>query len=212
MTGGPTFPVQHTMGDAPGAIMDLVRCAGSQGGRSLPVIGITGPVASGKSTLASRLSACVISTDDYLPDYDTTPEHVRDLPEYADLARLHADLVSLRSGRETRVPRWSFETHSRVGERVVVPADVIVVEGLHALHAAHAGAVDVRVFVEAGASLRRARWEARERAGDRGWDVPYALEFFDRVAEPTFERFAPGYKASAHVIVVNDGAAFRTGA
>jgi uridine kinase len=52
------------------------------------VVGITGAVAAGKSTLARRISACVVSTDHYLPDYDRTPEHLRDLPESSDLARL----------------------------------------------------------------------------------------------------------------------------
>ncbi len=184
----------------------LALLDGAGGGRekdAVRVVAITGPVASGKSTLAATLSACVISTDDYLPDYDRTPEHLRDLPEHADLDRLAQDLAGLRAGRPTHVPRWSFDSHSRVGERLVHPGPIVVVEGLHALHAQHAPAVDVRVFVEADAGLRRERWEARERAGERGWDVAYALEFFDRVAEPTFARFADTYRASAHMVVVN---------
>src|SRR5207253_1981641 len=93
------------------------------------VVGITGPVGAGKSTLAARLSACVISTDHYLPDYDTTPEHERDLPEKADLARLLEDLRSLREGRATRIPQWSFHTHGRVGEKTIGPHALVVVEG-----------------------------------------------------------------------------------
>jgi uridine kinase len=204
---GPVSPISRitrTMEHAPAAILELVKSRSWEHASGVVrVVGITGAVASGKSTLAAKLSSCVLSTDDYLPDYDRTPEHLRDLPEMADLARLLDDLRSLRAGKRTRVPRWSFETHSRVGEREVEPggSGLVVVEGLHALHAAHATAVDVRVFVDAPAALRRARWEARERAGDRGWDVAYALEFFDRVAEPTFARFAPAYRESAHVIV-----------
>src|SRR5206468_995088 len=48
------------------------------------VIGITGPVGAGKSALARLLSACVVTTDDYLPDYDKVEFHERDLPEKAD--------------------------------------------------------------------------------------------------------------------------------
>ena len=194
-----TLPSAH----AAAKILALAQGLAQRGDAAIPVVGITGPVASGKSTLAAKLSACVISTDDYLPDYDRTPEHLRDLPDMADLPRLLKDLKNLRAGRRTRVPRWSFDTHSRVGEREVEPAELVVVEGLHALHAAHAEVVDLRVFVEAPAEVRRARWEARERAGDRGWDVAYAMEFFDRVAEPTFARFEPIYRASAHLIVTS---------
>ncbi len=167
------------------------------------IVGITGPVGAGKSTLAARLSGCVIATDHYLPDYETTPRHERDMPERSDLARLLADLRSLRMGNPTAIPQWSFHTHSRTGERVVEPAEVIVVEGLHALHQTHAGALDVRVYVDAPAAVRLARWESLALGGERGWGVEETREFFVMVAEPTFHARADGYRASAHVVVVN---------
>lgn len=167
------------------------------------VVGVTGPVGAGKSTLASRLSACIIATDHYLPDYDTTPQHERDLPERSDLARLLADLRSLRAGRPTAIPQWSFHTHSRIGELTVSPAELIVVEGLHALHETHAGALDVRVYVDAPPDVRLARWENLARTGERGWGVEETREFFVRVAEPTFHERSGGYRDAAHVVVVN---------
>jgi uridine kinase len=169
------------------------------------IVGITGPVGAGKSTLAARLSACVISTDHYLPDYDTTPEPERDLPERSDLARLLADLHSLRAGLPTRIPQWSFHTHSRVGELEVHPHDLIVVEGLHALHETHAPGLDIRVFVDAPAAIRWARWENLALTGQRGWGVDETRTFFNTVAEPTFQARAQMYRSSAHIVVVNDG-------
>lgn len=204
----PRRPVVVPMADAVAAIRQAIGAADTIGTRAprMQVVGITGPVGAGKSTLAARLSDCVLSTDDYLPDYDRTPEHLRDLPEHADLARLLEDLSSLRDGRVTRVPRWSFQSHSRVGEREVTPPAhrLIVIEGLHALHHVHAHALDVRVFVDAPATVRWQRWEQLESSGQRGWGVEYAREFFDRVAEPTFERYAPHYRNAASIIVLND--------
>ena len=168
------------------------------------LVGITGPVGAGKTTLASRLSPCIISTDHYLPDYDATPEHERDLPEKADLARLLADLTALRAGIETRIPQWSFHTHSRVGDKPITPHELIVVEGLHALHPTHAHALDIRVFVEAPAPVRLERWEHIARTGQRGWGIEETRSFFHAVAEPTFHRHADAYRASAHLIVIND--------
>lgn len=167
------------------------------------VIGVTGAVASGKSTLARALSACVVSTDHYLPDYDVTPEHLRDRPESSDLSRLANDLAELRAGRATRIPLWSFDSHSRIGEQRVEPASVIVVEGLHALHALPRAHVDVAVFIEAPREIRWARAAARERAGDRPWPLEYLEHFFNSVAEPTYARHSEAYRAAAHFVVRN---------
>jgi uridine kinase len=101
-----------------------------------------------------------------------------------------------------------------VGEREVLPARVIVLEGIHALHepgdgcsvesGGLAGCIDVRAFVEAPASVRWARWERIEASGERGWGVEVAREFFHRVAEPTFAKFEGVYRGRADVVVVND--------
>jgi uridine kinase len=189
--------------------------------RATMVVAIAGPVGSGKSTLARLLAercggASVVSTDDYLPDYDRVPERERDLPQRADFARLAHDLASLRSGRATRVPVWSFQSHRREGEREVIPTRLIVVEGIHALHEpqapseatrcgpAFASLIDLRAFVEAPAAVRWARWERIEALGQRGWGVEVARTFFHEVAEPTFAKFEREYRARADVVVVND--------
>ena len=168
------------------------------------VIGITGRVGAGKSTLAASLTPCVLSTDDYLPDYDTVPEAQRDDPRHADFATLVANITLLRAGRPARVPVWSFHTHRREGETLREPAAIIVVEGIHALHASLRATLQMRVFVEASPATRWNRWEALERSGVRGWGVAKAREFFHAVAEPTFARWEDEYRAAAHVIVAND--------
>ena len=145
----------------------------------------------------------VLSTDHYLPDYDRTPEHLRDLPESSDLIRLAHDLSELRAGRAARVPQWSFETHARTGEIDVEPADLVVVEGLHALHERPRAHVDVAVFLEAPREVRWERAVERERAGDRPWPIEYLAHFFEHVAEPTYQRSAAQYREYAHWVVRN---------
>ena len=186
------------MQDAAAVIVAAARMAGPR-----TVIGVTGPVAAGKSTLARALGGLVVSTDHYLPDYDRTPEHLRDLPESSDLARLARDLSELRAGRATRIPQWSFESHARVGELEVEPGGLIVVEGLHALHEVARVHVDIGVYVEAPRDARWARAVAREQAGDRPWPIEYLEHFFTTVAEPTFESHADRYRAVARFVVRN---------
>lgn len=168
------------------------------------VIGITGPVGAGKSTLASRLGGALISSDSYLPDYERIPEPERDLPERADLSRLASDLAELRLGLAAEVPIWSFQTHRREGYRRVHPAPLVVCEGIHALDERIAPCLDVRIYVEAPAPVRWQRWEVLEATGQRGWGVERARQYFDGVAEPTFSRYAEVYKRAAQFIVTNE--------
>ena len=197
--------------DFDAAIEHLHAHAGTLGARlDRPhvVVGVAGPPGAGKTHLArslvERAGGLVVTTDDYLPDYDSTPEHLRDLPESSDLERLAADLAALARGEAVLVPEWSFREHKRVGQREVRPSGVIVCEGLHALHERVRGVLDVRVLVEASAAARLARVERRERAGERGWTVEYARQFFETVADPTFAKYAPGYRGVADVIVWNE--------
>jgi uridine kinase len=195
--------VQVEWHDAPARIRALIERAGQAAGRPM-LVGISGPVASGKSTLARLVSPCIVATDNYLPDYDITPNHERDEPRNADFPRLARDLESLRAGRTTAIPTWSFHSHKREGERPMSPDEIVVCEGIHALYDTVAHLYDLAVFVESPKSLRLSRMEDRERSGARGWGVETARAFFHNVAEPTFDRFADAYRARAHIIVVNN--------
>jgi uridine kinase len=191
------------------ALEHLARHARSVcGANAIITLGITGPVGAGKSTLASRLAVAlagsVISTDHYLPDYEPIPEHERDDPRHSDLPRLALDLASLRAGRATVIPVWSFHSHKREGERVIHPSPVLIVEGIHALHATVRGHLDVKVYVEAAAATRWARWEYLESSGQRGWGVEKARGYFNGVAEPTFAARAAEYRGAADLVVEND--------
>lgn len=188
--------------EAAGVVAALARRAAGGG---VAVVGITGRVGSGKSALAGRLGAAILSTDDYLPDYQAVPYHERDEPHHLDWGRLLSDIAVLRSGRSARVPVWSFQSHRREGEREVSSGPVVVCEGIHALHQRVRGVLHVGVVVQAPADVRWARWEHLERTGERGWGVERARAFFEQVAEPTFAAREAEYRAAAHVIVDNSG-------
>lgn len=173
------------------------------------VVCVSGPVGSGKSTLAARLvslhtDAAVISTDDYLPDYARVPEHRRDEPDASHLDELCEHLGVLTSGASAEIPEWSFHEHRRTGSRLVRPARLIVVEGIHALHATLDRARSLGVLVEASSKTRWARWEILESSGQRGWGVEKARAFFEGVADPTFARYRDDYLTRADALVVND--------
>jgi hypothetical protein len=196
-------PVRLAWADAPRAILDHPSVASPP-----TVVCIAGPVGSGKTTLARCLAAAapalLVSTDDYLPDYDATPEHLRDEPDAAHLPELAMHLSDLLRGRTVDLPVWSFHEHRRTSVRRAEPAPLIVVEGIHALHAGLDPVRTLGVLVMAGTETRWARWEALESSGQRGWGVEKARIFFETVADPTFERHHRGYLRRADYLVLND--------
>ena len=126
------------------------------------VIGITGGVAVGKSTLARQLanalvvSSEILSTDAFLLSNDVLTAH--DLfmrngyPETYDLDALNRALDALRDGATSvNVPVYSHEIYDVVaGAHAVLPrADVVIVEGLPALRIP----VDLGVYVHADEAL-----------------------------------------------------------
>jgi len=190
-----------------------------------PVIGITGPVGAGKSTLAQKLAEAfpspapaqptkggrlpaahsptlIIPTDHYLPDYHTIAQSQRDNPDQSDLEALADHLALLKVGKPAHIPIWSFHTHRRTGTHQVEPASLIIIEGIHALN--ERLELDIAVFIDAPPDTRWQRWEHLERTGQRGWGVEKAREHFHQIAEPAFTRHAPAYKARANILVIND--------
>ena len=199
----PDRPPSLPWADAPRRILDhpALHAAPS-------VVCIAGPVGSGKSTLARRLSetvpALLIRTDDYLPDYEVTPEHLRDEPASSHLPELAEHLAELLQGRPVELPVWCFHEHRRTATRRAEPSPLIVVEGIHALHAGLDAVRSLGVLVHADPQTRWARWEALESSGQRGWGVEKARTFFHTVADPTFERYRADYLQRTDLIVLNN--------
>ncbi len=203
MTNRPDQPTIH-WGDAAAVLASRIReIAARLGPGSRVAMGITGPVGSGKTTLAEQLGGTLVSTDHYLPDYHTLPEQERDEPGRADLPALAQHLNELKAGRVVEMPVWCFQSHRRVGARLVEPGELIVCEGIFALHATVRETLDLAVFVDAPRATRWARWEQIEAAGERGWGVERAKRYFAEVADPTFARHADTYRRVADIVVLN---------
>jgi len=144
-------------------------------GSVVTVVGIAGPVAVGKSTLAYQLADAlapaaveVVTTDGFLFANDELEARGlsmrKGFPESYDLDALRAFLGAVRAGRPADVPVYSHETYDVVvgAFRSVAGAGVVVLEGVNALSAT-VGLLDLGIYVHADDAVVEAWFVERFR-------------------------------------------------
>jgi type I pantothenate kinase len=142
------------------ALADILRRL--QAGRRVLVVGLTGPVAVGKSTLAAQLiedlttgpralAAASISTDGFLrPNAELNARGLtarKGYPETYDAAAMDAALLAIRTGG-VLFPGYShlaYDVDPTLARRIE-PPDVLLVEGLGFRETTP---LDVRVYLDA---------------------------------------------------------------
>ncbi len=127
------------------------------------LVGISGSVAVGKSTLAAALvdaltprSVAVVATDGFLRTNADLAERgllmQKGFPASYDEELLQSFLADLRAGREATIPEYSHTTYDRVeagGRRVSAAHDVVVLEGVNVLQPSIAPLLDLRIYLDA---------------------------------------------------------------
>lgn len=123
------------MTDAASTVAAMADDAGAR------LVGITGGVAAGKSTLAAAvaglLGAAVLATDGFLFPNEVLAQreltHRKGFPESFDADALAAALDAWRRDGRAAVPTYSHLLYDVAGE-ATVSGDRLVVEGLHLAH------------------------------------------------------------------------------
>jgi type I pantothenate kinase len=137
--------------------------------------GVSGGVASGKSTFASKLCAALgdrglaaqaISLDGYLKSNAALQAdgltHRKGFPESFDLARLVSDVELMRAGQSVRVPLYDHAANDVVGAQMAVePVGVLVLEGVIALAPEIARLLHLKIFLDTDLEVARARYLER---------------------------------------------------
>src|ERR1700677_151008 len=109
------------------------------------VLGIAGCSGSGKTTLAAELAtqleATLFPLDLYYRDLSQFPLDSRHKRNFDHPDSLESELIiehvrALGDGNASQRPVYDFKTHSRVADAFdpIVPASVVIVEGILALH------------------------------------------------------------------------------
>lgn len=155
----------------------IARIADRAAGRDVFLVGVTGAVAVGKSTLARTLAeglearglaAQAVATDGFLrPNKDLEAAGLnarKGFPETFDVAAFHGFLDALAAGRAAHMPVYSHVSYDIVpGEtRPVAGKGVVIVEGVNVLQTAEARArFGLSLYVDADPEHIKAWYLAR---------------------------------------------------
>lgn len=180
------------------------------------VIGIAGGTGSGKTTVVNKIlqqlnaeGVNVLSQDNYYHDNQHLSLSEReklnyDHPKSIDFDLLIEHVKMLKNKEAIEQPVYSFVTHSRTGDFVIVePKNVLIVEGILVLtnnELLHE--LDLKVFVHADSDERLIR-RIRRDTQERGRDLSEVLHRYQTTLKPMHQEFIEPSKNEADLIVPN---------
>jgi uridine kinase len=179
------------------------------------VVGITGGVGSGKSSLAHALTATLGPTQTALLTHEAYYRHgapardgaMSNVLSGVDQALFLEHLRALRAGRPIRPPRDSaFTAHSAVdGGAVVAPRPIVVVEGLLLLWDPAARAIlDLAIYLDAPELVRVERRLARS-AAERGGATDAVLPQFSVAVRDVHRLYVEPTRTMADLVLSTAG-------
>lgn len=180
------------------------------------VIGIAGGTGSGKTTVVNKIlqqlnteGVNVLSQDNYYHDnqYLSLAEREAlnyDHPKSIDFDLLVKNVKQLKNGESIEQPVYSFVTHSRTGDFVLVePKNVLIVEGILVLtNKELLKEFDLKVFVHTDSDERLIR-RIRRDIQERGRDLEEVLHRYQTTLKPMHQEFIEPSKNDADLIVPN---------
>lgn len=181
------------------------------------VIGIAGGTASGKTTVAKRLSeafssdAVILSHDYYYKPHDDLSFEERKQVNYDHPDSLDTDLLvehvrELKKGNAITHPTYDFANHSRNAEwKKMDSAKIIIVEGILIFtNKTLCKLCDVKLFVDADADVRFIRRLSRD-VNERGRNMESTINQYLTTVKPMHEQFVEPTKAKADLIIPQGG-------
>lgn len=176
------------------------------------VIAIAGCSGSGKTTLAAELArqldATLFPLDLYYRDLSRFPLDSRHKQNFDHPDSLESELIlehvrALAAGKPIQRPVYDFKTHSRVAGAFdpVVPANVVIVEGILALHYDELIPLyDFSVYVNAPNEICLRRRIYRDMM-ERGRTEQSVREQFEATARPMADLYVLPSAARASLVV-----------
>lgn len=175
------------------------------------VIGVCGGSGSGKTTFTNLLlrefdDVSYISQDNYYHDQsglcDSEMDKVNfDHPDTVDLNQLHLDIKKYKEGCDIDIPKYCFETHSRLGDKQVVPfGKIIIIEGLHVFNTMELREeFDLKIFLELESDIRLLRRIKRDVI-ERGRTYESVVAQYENTTRPMYKEFVSMQKEFCDIV------------
>lgn len=171
--------------------------------KPVTIIIIAGGSGSGKTTVARKISdqiledksVAYLSMDNYYKDLSHLKKEERekvnfDHPNAIDVELLKEHLVLLKTRQAIEVPYYDFKEHVRHHEnKVMTPADVIILDGILALHIeAIRNFGDIKLFIKTADDVRFIRRLERD-VKERGRSLDSVIEQYLDTVRPMHQFF-----------------------
>ncbi|XP_076885132.1 uridine kinase-like protein 5 [Bidens hawaiensis] len=178
------------------------------------IIGVAGGTASGKTTVCnvimSRLHdrrVVLINQDSFYHCFSdeqsaNSQDYNFDHPDSFDMELLLSCVETLKKGHSVNIPDYDYKTHKKSGPgRMVNPSDVIILEGILVLHDERVrDLMNIKIFVDLDSDVRLGRRIKRDTV-ERGRNIQYVLDQYDKHVKPSFEEFILPSKKHADIII-----------
>ena len=178
------------------------------------LMGISGGSGSGKTTFANRLTtqlgsdySYILNQDSYYLDQSSVlRQNISsvnfDHPSSIDISLLEEHLISLKQGKQIKVPTYNFSTHTRNDEfHLLKPKKIIFIDGILIFSIPQIlEKLDYRIFIDCPESLRYERRLSRD-VKERGRTPESVKAQFETQVKPMHRKFVHPFKHIACDIV-----------
>jgi uridine kinase len=183
---------------------------------SLFIVGICGGSASGKTTLAKKLSKLfdcevgILSLDNYYKNFSGMVEELSkvnyDHPDSLDITFFIEHIEALKEGRKIEVPVYDYENHGRKKETKSLQVNkLLIIEGLFLYNIGIPDELfDLKVFMDTPSDIRFIRRLVRDRE-ERGRTVESIVNQYLATVRPMHDIYVAPNKKLADVVFKGAG-------
>ena len=181
------------------------------------IIGIAGLSGSGKTTVAQEIIKSInepwtilLSLDNFYKEL--TPElsakafnneYDFDHPDAIDLDLIYECVKSIKNGKKTEIPMYSFSNHQRIKDQsiTIYGANVIIIEGIFTLFKKELlDLMDCKVFVDTDIDICYSRRLLRDIV-HRGRDIKSVIEQWDAFVKPNAILYVLPTRSNADIVI-----------